>query len=821
MPYWIADTLAGIPAFLWIYAGLGVLWALAILPRADWRRPIQVVALGFALGPALLTAWMFILGTLGASSQTSLMTQPNVYGGTAILALIALATVWRRRRASRQTAEPRVPLLADERLLVGLVVASVIVCWVVIAYWPFTAYDSLWVYGYEGKLYAILGYIPQSIGYYPQFLPLQYAFAQLGGINDHVARAGLIFPYVGSILAAYVLGSRLFNRRTGIIAAAIWALYPHVGEWSRAGDLEIPLAFLFTLAGTFFLLDWRDSRGRDARRHYALIAGIVVGIGLWTKPTMGAFVLGIALLLIIERLRPDFDAARWRGRLHVAFLAGIAALPLGGVWYARNLLLGLPPLVFPPPFWQTQALRSGGEWGWLLAALIAWVIYLRVRFPGAGWRLGAIGLALVLLALDPSILDPRRLTIVEFGLLGVGLALLAITLRRMIRERWGGELRATGALVGWSLALALPYFLTWFYSYSYHYRLSFAVVPLLILPTAIALGRLFTPERVGGGARRVAYLAVIAVIGIPGVIAAVNDPNGGGDYLWVDKYPDDIARYRSGNAALMNVVDGLQAWLDAHPGEKLVVSAPGVDRLPFFFPLQDIRVDDAPTRLDTLNGVAYFVFGSPEGVGEYQTVSPLENQVLGALNRQDIMRRAWGMDDGIFRYDVYELNLGNRWTAPQPNGAAAGDVTFGGIVRYLGYDIGGLEFWQGRRVIAHLYWQVLEPPPADYTIYIHLRDADGNLIAGWDGPVALGMDGNYYSSLVWQPGEFIADERALKLPDDVAAQAALAPGATYQIVIGLYDSVTQARVPLTVDGDPAGDGYEIENRITIIEQPPP
>ncbi|MFN8447888.1 MAG: glycosyltransferase family 39 protein [Anaerolineae bacterium] len=816
MPYWIADSLAGTPAFLWIYVGLGCLWSLAILPRADWRRPAQVIALGFALGPALLTAWMFILGTLGAPSQSRLLTTTNVWLGTVALALVALAVMWRRRRAGVPPGEPTARLSIDERLLIGLIAASLVVCWFVIAYWPFTAYDSLWVYGYEGRLYALLGYIPQTVGYYPQFMPLQYTFAQLGGINDHAARAGLIFIQIGSILAAYALGSRLVNRRTGIVAAAIWALYPHVGEWSRAGDLEIALAFLFTLAAAFYLLAWRD-----LKRDYALIGGLVLGIGLWTKPTMGAFVLGMALLLVIERLRPDFDPSRWRGRLRVALWAGIAALPLGAVWYVRNLLLGLPPLVFPPSFWQSMALRSGGEWGWLLAALITWVIYLRVRFPRAGWRFGVIGLALVLLALVPSILSPRRLTIIEFGLLGAGLALLALTLRRMIRESWDGELKATAATVGWGLALALPYFLTWFYSYSYHYRLSFAVVPLLILPTAVVVARLFTPERAGRGVLRFAYLAVIVLIGLPGVISAVNDPNGGGDYLWTGKYPDDTARYRSGNVALMNVVDGLQIWLDQHPGEKLVVSAPGVDTLPFFFPLQDIRVDDPPTRLDVLDDAAYLVVGNPETRIAYRDVPELDNQVLSALNRTDIMRRAWGMDDGTFRYDVYELDLAKRWVEPQPQGAAGRDVTFGGFVRYLGYDIGGLDLWQGRKVIAHFYWQVLSPPPDDFTIYIHLRAADDSLITGWDGPIARGVDDRYYTSLLWQPGEYIVDERVLSLPDDLMTGANPPPfGAGYRIVIGMYNSRTQERVPVTVDGVAAGDGYEVENRMSIVEIPP-
>ena len=601
MPYWISDSLAGIPAFFWIYAGLGGIWSLALLPRADWRRPASLVAVAFAVGPALLTVWMFALGTLGAGAQTPLLNSPNVLGGTALLALIGLMVVWRRRRAPLSSDEPRpplpgqrTPLLGDERLLIALVIAALIVRWFVVAYWPFTAYDSLWVYGYEGRLYALLGYIPQTIGYYPQFLPLQYAYAQLGGINDHVARAALPFLMVGSILATYVLGSRLVNRRTGLIAAAIWALYPHVGEWSRAGDLEIPLAFLFTLAAAFFLLAWT---GREPRRWYALIAGLLLGVGLWTKPTMGAFVLGVGLLAALELLRVRFNVRRAWPRLEAALLTGLAAAPLGGIWYARNLLLGLPPLVFPAPFWQTLAQRSGGEFGWPLAALLLWSLFFYRRYSRRDWRLGAFGLTLVLLALVPTIipqlwpnlLPPRRMSLFEFALLGAGLAALGVTAWRMARELWDDDLRRTAAICGWALALALPYFMTWFYDYSYHYRLSFAVVPLLILPSAAILAQLFNPQRIKRVTVRLAYLATLIVIAYPGIISAIHDPNQGGDYLWTDRYPDDDSRYRSGNAALMNVVDGLRVWQNEHPGQRLVVAAPGGDRLPFSFRSKTFR----------------------------------------------------------------------------------------------------------------------------------------------------------------------------------------------------------------------------------------
>ena len=233
--------------------------------------------------------------------------------------------------------------------------------------------------------------------------------------------------------------------------------------------------------------------GRELRRRYALIAGLLLGIGLWTKPTMGAFILGVGAAADRSTwCACASTCARWQPRLQVALLTGIAALPLGGVWYLRNLLLGLPPLVFPPAFWQTLAQRSGGEFGWLLAALIAWAIYLYCRYPRYDWRLGG--------SRDwrwccwrwcRRSSSPRRLTVHRVRAAGGGAGRAGGRRCGAWRAICGTTICAPiAATVGWGLALALPYFVTWFYSYSYHYRLSFAIVPLLILPTAAILARL-------------------------------------------------------------------------------------------------------------------------------------------------------------------------------------------------------------------------------------------------------------------------------------------------------------------------------------------
>ena len=794
--------------------GLGIPWALALLPRTDWSKRVLVIGLGWALGPLLLTAWMFVLGMLG-----QLYLEP-ILVGTLFIAGTGVILAWRKRAPVTSDATVNhTPLYLDEKLLIILIVIAVALRWVAIAFWPFTAYDALWVFGYEGRLYTLLHAIPASIDYYPQFLPLQYTFGQLidGSVNDHAARAVIGFTHIGSVLATYLLGSRLFSRGVGIIASATWTLYPHVGEWSRFGDLEIPLTFMFTAAAAFFLLAWTST---EIRRRYALIAGILLGGALWTKPTAGAFIWGVLLLLLVDLIRVRFDWRAWSPRFEVAVITGIACIPLGAIWYARNIALGHNAIDFPPAFWLTQAARSGSEFGWLLLALLIFIAY---RFsllsrPSLRWSL--VGLLLVLAGLLPSIVTSHRIGIIEWALLIAGCIVLFQTLKYRISDVLSN---ATLSKIGWALALALPYFVTWFYSYSYHYRLSFAIVPLLLLPTAVILSRWFTVERlkVWRGSLRIVYVIAIVLLALPGTLAWFYDSASGWGWLWDDQLITDVDKYTVGNSALMWVVDGLQKYIDEHPDEPLVVAAPGIDRLPFFFPTEDIRVDAAPTRWDELDGVTYFIDSSPEGRGTYENISPLENQVISGLSLagstvNNIVRKAWWQDDGIFNYVVYELNLDKRFDNPATVTDPPEPVVLGEFVRYRGHGLGAATFWPGRPVYLQLYWETLRPAADDYMIYVHLRDRTGTVVANWDGPVTHSYNGRYYSTLLWDPGEFVRDERLLKFSD-----ADLPPnGDGYSLHIGMYDLETGSRLPVTIGGEPAGDGYQLSEQLEIVAEQP-
>ncbi len=88
---------------------------------------------------------------------------------------------------------------------------------------------------------------------------------------------------------------------------------------------------------------------------------------------------------------------------------------------------------------------------------------------------------------------------------------------------------------------------------------------------------------------------------------------------------------------------------------------------------------------------------------------------------------------------------------------------------------------------VNLFWRGERPTVSPYTVFVHILDANGQLVAQQDGwPV----DGQWPTTC-WTGGELIADARHISLPADL-------PAGRYTIVAGLYDTLTGER--LLTDG---------------------
>lgn len=822
---WFSDALAGILPTLCMSLGLGLPWSLALLPRRHWRSLALTLALALALGPALVTCWMLVLGMAGAQTGQRLLAREAIIAGGFLIAALGFFFAWRKRRGYAVDAAPRAPFATDEKIIIALILAAIAIRWLHTAFFPFTAYDALWVYGYQGRLYFLEGFIPQSIDYYPPFLQLQFAYVQtlIGAINDYAARMALPWLHIGGICAAYLLGARLINRRLGFFVAALWSLHPFVGRQSTVGDLEVALAFCFTLAAVFFLRAWQNPAGAGARRE-ALLAGLTLGVALFTKPTAGAFIWGVLLMLSIEAARARLQVQRLKPRLSVAFWTLAACLPLGGIWYARNVLLGHDAITFPPDFWLTQARRSGDYLSWLALVLILGFVAAAFKF-GLSARQVAVGAAgaILLLAgifasnplLFPERFDPPAsyIQLSEAAAVAAGIALIGASLFAH-RHRLGATLAKPGnATVAWALLLALPYFLTFFFSYSYHYRLGFAVVPLLALPSAAALASLLAPARISGWRRRIrwAYYLALLLLAMPGIVSAAVDYTWSRVWLADESLASDTSKYQIYNPSLMEMVFGLEDYISQNEKQPLML-APGEERLHFFFPR--LRIErELITTLDEYQalGATHFIYGAKARQAYLDAgMDPARVQLVAALGRAELFELKKSHYDGTFSYELYESGDFSR-RAGEPSrqfvsNMHAQELLFGDQLRLYATDAYPRKAYKGSPLTLLTIWRTQQDLPADYQFALALTHPETQIAAyEWRFSPAQHRHGSYSTSL-WDAGELVNLATVLRLP----GEPPLPPEEDYVLRLRVYNPETGQFLPLTIDGVAAGDAWQLD-----------
>jgi hypothetical protein len=115
----------------------------------------------------------------------------------------------------------------------------------------------------------------------------------------------------------------------------------------------------------------------------------------------------------------------------------------------------------------------------------------------------------------------------------------------------------------------------------------------------------------------------------------------------------------------------------------------------------------------------------------------------------------------------------------------------GPTIRLIGYDLSPTQLAPGDTCELVLYWQALARPPLDYTIFVHLLDAQGQYVTGWD---TMPRD-NAFPTAGWPVRTTVDDLHRLALPADL-------PPGTYQISLGMYYWPTQERLPVY---GPGGD----------------
>jgi len=613
----------------------------------------------------------------------------------------------------------------------------------------------------------------------------------------HVAR--LLSTALGliTVVATYAIGRRLIPRHA-LVAAALVALNPQFIFMSAAvnnDNLVIALcAVALWLLVKLITGPPATDRGRVAT--FALLGLVwgLAGLAKLTGLTLG-LVIGLTLLYLARRDRS------WRPLLLGGALSGGVMLLVCGWWFLRNWRLYGDPLA-----WDEMLAVTGGlvrpelmPWAdtWPFAA------YLRQSFWGVFgygvpapdsfyWTvtiimaLASLGLMALLLRHWRSAATPRGIAMLTLAVWGATVFVFLLRWMRLIDFTNQGRLlfpaiAALGVLMAAGLA-ALE---------GRRRRLSTAVVvalgmwaaamPLLVLAPAYARPPSVAPQTLANPTD-VMFGDHIRLRGYD--LPAVAEPG----------QPVPVTLY----------------WqADQPPGESYVVALRVLD-----------PVGQPATSLDTLPAGgrhSTMVWEPGRLFADTYEMPPLWSGAVPGRGELLVILYPRGEPGAPLPVTVggpaagHEARLGviklpppvaADFDPPWPSGAH-----FDNRFRLLGYEIPQTGVRPGSNLIITLYWEALSPDGRDYTVFVHLLNEAGELVAQSDGPPR----GGTYPTSLWSDGEQIPDERAILLPPGT-------PPGRYTLLVGLYDPAGGARLPAyDVDGARyANDAAALTTPIQVV-----
>jgi 4-amino-4-deoxy-L-arabinose transferase-like glycosyltransferase len=127
------------------------------------------------------------------------------------------------------------------------------------------------------------------------------------------------------------------------------------------------------------------------------------------------------------------------------------------------------------------------------------------------------------------------------------------------------------------------------------------------------------------------------------------------------------------------------------------------------------------------------------------------------------------------------------------------DADFGGQISLVNHSPLPQRISAGEILPLTLAWQASAQIDRDYKVYVHLVDAQGNVVAQRDSEPVAG----WRPTSGWRFGEVVRDRHGLPTTPDVVA-------GEYRVLVGLYDSEGQRLPVLDRTGRQLGDGVSLD-----------
>lgn len=174
-------------------------------------------------------------------------------------------------------------------------------------------------------------------------------------------------------------------------------------------------------------------------------------------------------------------------------------------------------------------------------------------------------------------------------------------------------------------------------------------------------------------------------------------------------------------------------------------------------------------------GASVTVLCSDVEMGGVEWGSIAENRFAGLRDHKNSF--VYYYDDAQQRHEVsVDPKADSNVTPSLP-------VEFQAPIRLEGYELTSTTLKRGSEFVLLLYWTSQEPIDKDYTVFVHLVDQNGRIIAGQDSIPREGLA----PTTSWKKDSLIADGHPLSIPLDAPFSS------QYRLEIGWYYPPTMER----------------------------
>ncbi len=613
----------------------------------------------------------------------------------------------------------------------------------------------------------------------------------------YTSRLAAAFLGLLGVAALYRAGSRIIAPWVGLLMAAIMAFQPGYIHLSGSVNNDMPLAATVALAMSYALLLLHRQRQQPNNPPPALA---YVGLGFFGVLTIltkanGVFVLAFLGMVLLASL---LIYGRWTLTLKYSLALLVGLVPLWAGWLALNTVrmrdtlglsgslpvgrvLALSPVDFAhvvsflPQIWRSYWMDwSAGDVGygpdwlyvfWLVVIAVSLVGWLRPVAPAAGSVRDASWIG----RLRAFLTSPTVLVLAGFaGISYLYFAVKALTVKEagfLVPEgRWW--LPGLSALA-WLVAAG---YARW---WRVPRRQEIACLVASAVPPLITFGLL------------IFYLpwlypqATLLPEGLPGDVPAAAIVYGDRLLLQGVTTEDAIAGQPTTVTLFWEAAQPLTTDLDI--ATQLLAADPGGWRKlaeHYSYPGSGLNATRGWLPGELRRDEVVII---PSGDLDGPTLASVQ---IGVSDRAEPLPAT---RDGALLDPPLVASLVVRPSSPPvPPAPLPEPVQFGDSFRLIQTEMTPTVEGLG----VTLWWEGLQPTPGDTTIFVHLVDAAGNLVAQADGLPNSGLS----PTTIWQNGDIIRDVH--RFP----AGQTIEPG--WQLMVGAYDPLTGERLTATQAGSP-------------------